>query len=158
MKAPSLYSHFASKAAIYDAMFREAWIECREVMLSSAERAPAAPRERLAYLTRTFFDYCIADSARHQLMNLRPVPGFEPTPEAYQPAVETLDAVRAQLREAGVPREEDLDLLVAIIGGLIDAQQSNDPGGDRWSRLLDRAIEMFADSVGLPRTTTRRAT
>jgi hypothetical protein len=39
--------------------------------------------------------------------------------------------------------------------GLIDAQQANDPGGDRWSRLLDRAIDMFADNVGIPATIRR---
>ena len=37
-----------------------------------------------------------------------------------------------------------------IIGGLVDAQLANDPGGDRWRRLLDRAVDMFADNLGLP--------
>ena len=29
------------------------------------------------------------------------------------------------------------------------AQLANDPGGTRWSGLLDRAIDMFADNVGI---------
>ena len=48
-------------------------------------------------------------------------------------------------------RQEDVDICVALIGGLIDAQLANDLGGDRWARLLDRAVDMFADNVNLPR-------
>jgi hypothetical protein len=33
---------------------------------------------------------------------------------------------------------------------LINAQQANDPGGDRWARLLDKGVDMFADNLGLP--------
>ena len=38
---------------------------------------------------------------------------------------------------------------------MVDAQLANDPGGDRWSRLLDRAIDMFADNVGITNEKTR---
>jgi hypothetical protein len=48
-----------------------------------------------------------------------------------------------------VTDEEAADLLTAIIAGLIDQQLANDPGGDRWARLLDRAMDMYADQVGL---------
>lgn len=43
----------------------------------------------------------------------------------------------------------------AIIGGMVDAQLANDPGGTRWSALLDRAINMFADNVGITHERTR---
>jgi len=36
-----------------------------------------------------------------------------------------------------------LDLLTAIGTGLTDQQISNDPGGDRWIRLIDEAMDMF---------------
>jgi len=48
-----------------------------------------------------------------------------------------------------VTRREDIDLYTALIGGLVDAQLANDPGGDRWRRLLDRSVDMYADNVGL---------
>ena len=54
-------------------------------------------------------------------------------------------------------RQADLDLCVAVVGGLIDAQLANDPGGDRWSGLLDRAIDMLADNLGIPARTLRRS-
>ena len=38
----------------------------------------------------------------------------------------------------------------AIIGGLVDQQLANDPGGDRWGRLVDRVVDMLADNLGLP--------
>jgi len=35
--------------------------------------------------------------------------------------------------------------------GLADQQISNDPGGDRWIRLIDTAAEMFYRHVTSPR-------
>jgi hypothetical protein len=32
--------------------------------------------------------------------------------------------------------------------GLTDQQLSNDPGGDRWARLLDEAVDMFLAHLG----------
>ena len=45
IKAPSLYSHFESKHAIYDAMFGEAWQEFLEV--DRAVELPESPRAAL---------------------------------------------------------------------------------------------------------------
>jgi hypothetical protein len=47
-----------------------------------------------------------------------------------------------------VTAEADLDLYAAVVGGLVDAQLANDPGGDRFARQLDRAIGMLADHFG----------
>ncbi len=92
----------------------------------------------------------MADLARHQLMNQRTIPGFEPSPDAYAPAVQALEQFRAQLVRFGVTKDEDIDLCTSLIGGLIDQQLANDPGGDRWGRLVDRAVDMLADNLGLP--------
>ena len=149
MRAPSLYSHFDSKHAIYDAMFGQAWTECLAVSNGALAHAPADVRGALRLSARTFFDFAVSDLPRHQLMNLRTIPGFEPSPEAYAPAVATLDLVRQLFARHGITSQEELDLYVAVVGGLVDAQQANDPGGDRWSRLLDRAVDMFVDSLDL---------
>jgi len=55
----------------------------------------------------------------------------------------------------GAGRQEDVDIFVAIAGGMVDAQLANDPGGDRWGRLLDRTINMFADNIGISNERTR---
>ncbi len=156
MQAPSLYSHFDSKNAIYDAMFGQAWSDYRAVTVAATERLPRQPRRALKLMARLFFDFAVGDLPRFQLMNQRTIPGFVPSEDAYAPAVDVLDRFGREMRGFGVSRSSDLDLCVAIIGGLIDAQHANDPGGDRWSRLLDRAMDMFADSVGLPATNAGR--
>src|SRR3954462_10360706 len=94
MKAPSLYSHVDSKNAIYDAMFAQAWTQCREVMLEAVARCPSDAGGALRLMARTFFDFSVSDLARFQLMNQRTLPGFEPSPAAYEPAVLTLDVLR----------------------------------------------------------------
>ena len=83
-------------------------------------------------------------------MNQRTIPGFVPSRESYAPAVEVLERTRGLLARFGVDGADRFDLFTALIGGLIDAQQANDPGGDRWARLINQAVDMFADYVGLP--------
>ena len=101
-------------------------------------------------LARAFFDFSARDLSRYQLMNQRTIFGFEPSAESYAPAVATLEVLRAALAAQNVTRQADIDLYVAVVSGLIDAQLANDPGGDRWRRLLDRAIDMLADNLGIP--------
>ncbi len=154
MRGPSLYSYFDSKNAIYDAMFGQAWTECLSGMDALGPMS-RSPRTAVKALARAFFDFASADLARHQLMNQRTIPGFVPSPEAYAPAVEVLERARTYLAACGVHRSDHFDLYTALVGGLVDAQQANDPGGDRWSLLLDQAMDMFADHAGLPRSRRR---
>ena len=150
IRAPSLYSHFESKHAIYDAMFGDAWREYLEV--DRAHRLPDSPRAALREMARTYVDYATADLARHQLMSLRTIPGFTPSAESYAPAVACINLFVEQTAALGVQLSEaDVDLYTALVAGLVDQQWANDPGGDRWARLLDRAIDMYADNLGLPK-------
>ena len=91
MRAPSLYTHFESKHAIYDAMFGQAWSEYEQVALAELANRPKAPRAVIRRAARVFFDFAVANPARHQLMNLRTIPGFEPSAESYAPAVRVLE-------------------------------------------------------------------
>jgi hypothetical protein len=52
-----------------------------------------------------------------------------------------------RLAHHGITAQEDIDLYVALVGGLADSQLANDPGGDRWLRLLDRAVDMYLRDV-----------
>jgi AcrR family transcriptional regulator len=149
MKAPSLYSHFDSKNAIYDAMFAQVWTECHDVMVAAEARVPSDIRGALRLFSRAFFDFSVSDLARFQLMNQRTIPGFVPSAEAYAPAVLTIGVLRGLLTRHAITAQEDIDLYVAVVGGLADAQLANDPGGDRWSRLLDRAIDMYLHDLGI---------
>src|ERR1700722_11351367 len=72
MQAPSLYTHFPSKNAIYDAMFGQAWADYEhETDASLSKRRPRGARAALKTAARTFFDFSASDLARYQLMNQR---------------------------------------------------------------------------------------
>ena len=149
MRAPSLYSHFESKNAIYDAMFGQAWTEFLELSHSADTPRPRTARSALRRYARVFFDFAVADLPRHQLMNQRTIPGFVPSEQSYAPAVAVIRLLRERVAPYGISRDQDIDLFTAIVGGLVDGQLANDPGGDRYARLLDRAIDMYADNLGL---------
>jgi AcrR family transcriptional regulator len=156
MQSPSLYSHFASKNAIYDAMFGQAWSEYLAVCRAIETPLSTPPRQALLLMVDTFVQFALADAARFQLMNQRVVADFEPSPESYAPSIQVMALFQQRLGAIGVTRQADVDLCVALIGGLIEAQLANDPGGDRWVRQLRRAMDMFADEVGLPEPRLRR--
>ncbi len=150
MRPPSLYSHFASKHAIYDAMFGQAW-ESYEAVSDGLERhLPDDPRAALKRVASEWVDFATRDFARYQLMNVRTIPGFSPSPQAYEPAVRVLGRLHSLFADLRIGDPDAGDLFTALLGGLVDQQWANDPGGERWRRLVDRAIDMFADEMGLP--------
>jgi AcrR family transcriptional regulator len=149
MQQPSLYSHFASKQAIYDSMFQQAWQAYLDHARASIAGLPAEPRARLIAIAEDYFDFAVADLPRHQLMDVNVVPNFQPSREAYAPAVQVYQVMLDQLRGMGITAQEDADIYTALIGGLVNQQLANDPGGQRWRRLIPRVINMFADDLGL---------
>jgi hypothetical protein len=104
----------------------------------------------------TFVDFATANLPRFQLMNQRVVADFTPTEASYAPSVRVMDLFRERMRTIGIPRAEDVDLCAALVGGLVDAQFANDPGGNRYLKQLPRVLDMFADDIGLPGPTLRR--
>lgn len=156
MRAPSLYSHFPSKHAIYDAMFGRAWHDLFET-LRGLTPLPASPRRALLRAAEAFFDFAAADPARYQLMNQASIPDFRPSAEAYAHSLEVYDLMRTELRALGVRSAADLDLWTGLLSGAVNQQLANDPGGTRWRRQLPRLVDMFADEVGLPTPRLRRA-
>ena len=150
LRAPSLYSYFPSKDAIYDAMFAEGQRALAEHLADHPESH--VTRADLHRGAQGFFDFCLADPVRYQLLFQRTLPGFEPSPASYDLAVSSLQRVGRQLAAAGAGRPEQLDLFTALVTGLVDQQLSNDPGGDRWARLVGPAVDMFCDHAGIPPT------
>jgi AcrR family transcriptional regulator len=151
MRAPSLYSHFASKNAIYDAMFGEAWSEYERLEIETDESMPEAPRARTIAKALQFLDFATADLARYQLMNQRTIPGFEPSDEAFAPSQRIVLRSVERLAAIGVTDRGDVEILISIIAGLSAQQLANEPGGDSRRALLIRAVDMWADGVGLPK-------
>ena len=124
MRPPSLYWYFDSKHAIYDAMFADG---NRQLLARLAEQDwPADPRAILRLTARVFVEFSAEDVERYQLLFQRTIPDFEPSPGSYALAVQVFEQMR---------------------GRLAAQQTSNDPGGDRWLRLIDEAADMYADHV-----------
>jgi AcrR family transcriptional regulator len=139
--APTVYVYFDSKNAIYDAMFGRAATEFDERMAEPFHYED--PREVLAASVRRFSEFCTNSPARYQLLFQRTIPGFEPSPESYAPAVRALAGARERLALNGITEARHVDMWTALITGLVDQQVSNDPGGDRWTRLIDESVDMF---------------
>jgi AcrR family transcriptional regulator len=156
MQSPSLYTHFESKNAIYDAMFAQAWTGSTEMF--DALEFPAAARPALLVGAEAFFDFAAADLARYQLMNQRTIPGFRPSEEAYAASLAAYERLRTGMAERGVRDQAELDLWTAMLGGFVDQQLANDLGGTRWRRQLPRLVDMYCDEVGIAGPRLRRTT
>lgn len=142
MKAQSLYSYYNSKLEIYDAMFHEgSQAFATRIAETTATLHAIEPIERARTMAHLFFDFCTSDPVRYQLLFQRTVPDFEPSEESFAVALGAYDATVDQLRELGITDPGAIDLWTAMLTGLTDQQISNDPGGDRWERLIDRAVD-----------------
>ena len=138
---PTVYAYFDSKSAIYDAMFGEAAEDFAAWMGEPVDTGD--PVVDLTTDARRFVEFCVADLPRYQLLFQHTIPGFSPSPQSYAPAVRTLERTRQLLRRSGVSDSRYLDMWTALTTGLVNQQISNEPGGTRWTRLIDDAVRMF---------------
>jgi len=145
MRAPSLYQYFPSKHAIYDAMFAQGMRAALDAVAASVDDPD--PRIALSNGARAIVDFATSDPARAQLLFQRTIPGFEPSPDSYAIAIELDRVTTGALRDHGIDDPEALDLFTAVVAGVINQQLSNDPGGDRYSRLIDRVVDMYLSQV-----------
>jgi AcrR family transcriptional regulator len=145
MRQPSLYAYFDSKLALYDAMFADGNRQLLEWL--DAVQLPHNPRTALKKFMAAFVGFAIEDPARYELLFERHIPGFAPSPESYTLAEDVLGRAYKVINEAGVTDQGDIDCIVAMVAGLMEAQTSNDPGGKRWTRHLNRLIDLYVDDA-----------
>lgn len=149
LKAPSLYQYFATKNDLYDAMFFDAYSQLRD-RIPSHEDGPPMSRAEIAADAREFFDFATEDPIRYALMCQRPVPGFEPSPESSRLADEVLRTqVFSMMANVGVADEDAVRLLLAIVNGIVAQQIVTEPDGYDWRPLVDRAVDLYLDHVGV---------
>jgi AcrR family transcriptional regulator len=145
MRAQSVYSYFASKHEIFDAMFRDGFQAFADHMerAVAAERVAEDPVTAAKAAAHAYVDFCTSDPARFQLLFQRTIPGFEPSPESYAVSVASYEWMVGQLAAVGVTGQDELDLWTATLAGLANQQIANDPGGTRWTDLIDRTVDML---------------
>ncbi len=141
---PTVYAYFDSKHAIYDAMFGQAATEFADRSIGLESDADD-PQVLFTASMRSFVEFCTSDIARYQLLFQRTIPGFEPSAESYAPAVRALEGARQRFVQHGITDPGHVDMWTAMLTGVVDQQISNDPGGDRWVRLIDDCVAMLLD-------------
>lgn len=162
MRTPSLYGYFESKAALCDEIFARGWREVsREKQRSgddSSTEDDAAAR-LLNELTR-FIGWALDHRAQAELMFWRPVPGWEPSAQAYDAAVSHVDTLRAELVDmqrqgllrADAPVEQMVRVITVLASGVISQQLSNQPGTPlaegRFAGDLPTLVAMFLHEYG----------
>lgn len=133
VQPPSLYKYFPSLMGVYDAIFERGMTEHLDVM-----RAAMAEAEGLEALVRALEAsgrWCLENRAVAQMMFWRPIPSFEPSPEAFAASIEMVELERAALAEA-VRRGElgpsanadDAVFVIAVyIAGVLTMAIANEP-------------------------------
>jgi AcrR family transcriptional regulator len=155
MRPPSLYQYFPSKLAIYDALFERGMREAAELLDQHQSKLAEDPLGVIAAGQAAHFSWVMANPVLAQLMYWRPVPGFEPSPQAFEAAVRQLDLLRAALRAAvdagqlapAAASEDGVALYTVLMSGVISQQLANEPsapaGTGRFTRLTTTALDMF---------------
>jgi AcrR family transcriptional regulator len=141
MEPQSLYTYFSSKHALYDHLFAEG----NQQLLTRIDKIEPDGDldDMLRQIARLFVTFGSEDQARYELLFLRTIPEFEPSADSYAVASEVFARGRQLLAQAGVDTDRDFDLWTALVTGLASQQLANDPGGDRYLRLVDDAVDMF---------------
>jgi AcrR family transcriptional regulator len=139
MRAPSLYEYCSSKNDLFDLMFCDGYRRLVE-RIEQVER-PADPAQLVRHAARLYVQFAAERPVRFQLLFQFTAPGFVPGPESMALARRALDELTQALATAGVTTAAEIDLWTAVLTGLASQQVSNDPGGNRWLRLVDVAVD-----------------
>jgi AcrR family transcriptional regulator len=155
LQQPSLYAYFDSKLALYDAMFIDGYRHLLEALAS--HQFAKDPREALVEFVELLVRFSSDDPVRHQLLFQRTIPGYKPSPEAHQVTLDLLAVGHERMLAIGVFDLDTADIFTGLAAGFAHQQVFNDPGGDRWFRLVRPAIEMFLSEVDRRAKKPRRA-
>jgi AcrR family transcriptional regulator len=142
MRAPSLYTYFPHKAAIYDAMFATGYREL-DATLDAVELDVDDPVGSLEANLSAFLGFCCASVPRYQLLFTRAIPDWEPSPDAYAVSATSFAGMSERLAQLGIDDPRQVDLLTALTAGLAAQQLANEPDGTRWRQLSRDAATMF---------------
>jgi AcrR family transcriptional regulator len=154
VRPPSLYKYFASLTAVYDALFlrgSRAHLDVLRAAMAGAEPGLEALTCGLEASGR----WALANRALAELLFMRPVPSFAPSPEAFAVAEEMVGLQRRALADAvdagqlgPDARADDAVFLVAIlIAGVLSQAIANEPdliwGEGRFSSQFTRLMRLL---------------
>ena len=168
VQPPSLYKYFPSLMAVYDALFlrgqREHLATMRHAM-ADAEPGLAALAAGLDASGR----WSLENRAIAQLLFWRPVPNFEPSPEAFTPSVEMValnrqaiaDAVATGELGADAASDEAVYIVSILMAGTFSQAMANEPqlpwGEGRFSPLFPKLLGLLPAAYPPALSSRRRA-
>lgn len=152
MRTPSLYGYFNGRAALCDEIFRRGWLDYGGITAALEVEEGTDLAEQLRQGILDAVTWANGHRAAAELMFWRPIPGWQPSPEAFAPAAEVVTHTERILRDAqsvGLLRadadvEEMTEVLGTLISGVISQQLSNEPGVDAASGRVTRHAAAFA--------------
>jgi AcrR family transcriptional regulator len=151
VRPPSLYKYFDSVLAIYDELFRRGQREHLEAVQTAMNDAEPGVSAIVAGL-QAGGAWASGHPTLAQLLFWRPVPGFEPSPEAFAPSLDMVELFRNALHDAAQSGQIDADLdseetvaLISVIAAGVRSQYlANEPGTpparSRFFNLIPRAV------------------
>lgn len=154
VQPPSLYKYFGSLMAVYDAVFERGMAEMVEEMREAMDAAPPGLASLAAGLDASG-RWCLDHPVVAQLLFWRPVPSFEPSPEAFAHSGEMVDIQRKALADAvaagelgaGAATEEGIGTVSIMIAGTLSQAMANEPGtpwGEgRFSPLFPTLLDLL---------------
>ncbi len=172
IRPPSLYVYFPSKHALYDALFAHGARAVLAAMEASIVAHPVAGASTLEEIlldrAETFVRWSLQHAPHSQLLFWRPVPGFTPSPQAYEPAVrlaqlseeQFVELQRRRLMRADLPAGQVFRDWTILIAGVVSQQLSNAPHESfeqgRFTAALPGLVSMFARYYSPPATSASR--
>src|SRR6266487_6479083 len=171
IRPPSLYVYFPSKHALYDALFArgaQAILEAMQAWIAGHPAASASTAEEILLdQAEAFVRWSLQHAPYSQLLFWRPVPGFTPSPQAYEPAVRLVELAEeqfAQLQRRGLiradlPAEQIHRDWTILISGVVSQQLSNAPHESfeegSFTAALPALVAMFARYYEPPTSSDR---
>jgi len=154
IRPPSLYKYFPSRLALFDALFGDGQRANLEAFRAGAATAPPGIAALTAALEASG-RWALANQSLAKLLFSRPVPGFEPSAEAFAPSLEMVADVQRMLRDAVARGEltpaaagpDGLTIVSILTTGILSQQLANEPDAafddGRYTRLAPRIFDMF---------------
>ncbi len=154
VQPPSLYKYFPSLMAIYDALFLEGQRENLEAMRAGMDTAEPGLDALIAGLEASG-RWSLANRAVAELLFWRPVPSFQPSPEAFAVSTEMVELQRGALADAVAKRqlgpaaneEGAIYLVSTLIVGVLSQAIANEPdlpwGEGRFTPMFPRLMRLL---------------
>ncbi len=161
IQPPSLYKWFPSVLAVHDAVFargQRANLAAWRDGIAGAEPGLAALS---AGMTATAH-WAVGHQVEAQLLFWRPVPGFQPSPEAMSPADQLVAELRAMIGHAvsrgqlagEADSPEGLVILASLHFGVLSQHLANEPetawGEGLYTRSYSRVVDLFVAAFPPP--------